>query len=270
MSDVIVYSLQGEEVGKVALSKSIFHTEVNRELLSQAVHVYLRNQREFNANTKVRSEIRGGGRKPWKQKGTGRARQGSTRSAQWRGGAMVFGPRSVDRQLKKMPRSMAYAAMRSALSLKVAEKALYVLRSTELEQPNTKLVLSGLRKFLQSDKPFFYVDSGDLNLRKSLRNVEGFLVGDDASFNVYTILNTEALVVTEAQLKKIEKRLQVKEKAAPKSTDAEVAAEPAIEAPEKAKAKSVTQVKKAKSKSAAVKPAVKTARAKAASTKTSK
>ena len=141
MPKVSLYNVSGEQVGDIELEESIFGIEVNQHVLYEAVKNQLANKRQGTQSTKTRSEVRGGGRKPWRQKGTGRARQGSIRSPQWKGGGVVFAPKPRDHSYK-LPRKVRQLAMRSALSSKVSSEEILVLDSLSLEAPKTREQLS--------------------------------------------------------------------------------------------------------------------------------
>jgi large subunit ribosomal protein L4 len=206
MSEVAVYNLQGEKVSDIKLSKSLFGAEVNMSLITQALYVYSQNQREFNANTKIRGEVRGGGRKPWRQKGTGRARQGSTRSAQWRGGAMVHGPRSVDRQAKKLTKKMRENALRSILSLRAQENRIYILDTIAMEKPNTKSAFKGLSKVVTHQKPVIISPDAGSHFNSSVMNIPKWKTVFIDNINTYEIASCDVVVLPKESLQILENR----------------------------------------------------------------
>lgn len=207
MPKVTVYNMEGQTVGDVDLSDAVFGAEVNEALLHEAVVRYLANQRQGTADTKVRSEVAGGGRKPWRQKGTGRARQGSTRSPQWRHGGVVFGPHPRDFRLE-MPRQKRRSAMRSALSAKVAAGDLVLLDQLDLSEPKTKVVAGLLGKLNLADVKTLIVTAGpDAIVYKSARNLEGVASSQAGSLNVYEILVHGKLVMTTDAARAVEEVL---------------------------------------------------------------
>ena len=146
MPKVAVYDMEGRQVGEIDLNEEVFGVEVNQALLHQAIVMYEANKRQGTSSTKTRGEVRGGGRKPWRQKGTGRARHGSIRSPQWRGGGVVFGPRPREWR-QAMPKKARRAALRSALSAKVASGDLVVLDKLEIPEPKTQHMAQVLKAF---------------------------------------------------------------------------------------------------------------------------
>jgi large subunit ribosomal protein L4 len=143
---VTLYDMDGRQVGEIELSEKVFGAEVNEALLHQAVVMFHANQRQGTVATKTRSFVSGGGRKPWRQKGTGRARQGSTRAPQWRGGGTVFGPHPREYR-QAMPKKMRQAALRSALSAKVAAGDMIVLSELTVPEPKTKIMANVISRF---------------------------------------------------------------------------------------------------------------------------
>jgi large subunit ribosomal protein L4 len=219
MSEAPVYNLSGQKVGTYDLSDHIFGAEINEKLLTQAVYVYRENQRQYNANTKVRSEISGGGRKPWKQKGTGRARQGSTRAAQWKGGAMVFGPRSVDRMDLKLTRKMRVAAIMSAFSKLSMQNKVYLIDSIEMKNPSTKQIAEGVHKMIEGKKVLVLNNDSHSNFYKAARNISNFCLVDSKSVNVYDLLLHDALVIPKTVMAELESRYPKIVKKAAKKTE---------------------------------------------------
>lgn len=207
MPKVAVYNTKGEQVGDLELSDAVFGVEVNEALVHQAVVRYLANQRQGTVSTKTRGEVSGGGRKPWRQKGTGRARQGSIRAPQWVGGGTVFGPKPRDYR-QAMPKKARRAALRSALSGKVASGELLVLDELKLEQPKTKQVVEVLEKLSAGDTTALFV-TGDLdrNVVLSTRNIPGVGATRASDLNVYDVVAHGRLIATRDAIAKIEEAL---------------------------------------------------------------
>lgn len=193
---VDVENIQREKVGTVELSDAVFASEISKALLWDIVKSQRASKRQGTHKTKGRSEVRGGGAKPFKQKGTGRARQGSSRSPQMVGGGVVFGPTPRDYGYR-LPRSARRSALRSALALRMEEGALVVLDKFELEAPKTKSVVDYVAKV---GKSVLIVDADNQNLSLSTQNIKKtkYLLAD--ALNVYDILDHEKLVVTQAAL----------------------------------------------------------------------
>lgn len=206
MPKVSVYNLEGQTVGEIELSDVVFGAPVNETLLHQAVVTYLANQRQGTASTKTRAEVRGGGRKPWRQKGTGRARQGSIRAPQWVGGGTVFGPKPREYRLA-MPKKARRAALRSALSAKVREGNLIVLESLTLPEPKTKLMAGVLGRLAAERKPLILLAERDRNVELSTRNLPGAATMQATDLNVYQVLSHEKLVLTKDAVAKLEEAL---------------------------------------------------------------
>ena len=203
MPTVAVYNAQGLRTGEIELSENVFGQEVRADLMHQVVKQYLANQRQGTHSVKNRSAVRGGGAKPWRQKGTGRARQGSRRAPNWPGGGIVFGPQPRDYGFK-IPKKVKRAALQSALSSKVADEAMIVLDELAMDAPKTKTVLNILNN-LKVDKKALIVTSGTSdNVYKSTRNVVGVDALNADSINVYELLNHEVLVVTKDAVSFIE------------------------------------------------------------------
>lgn len=165
----IIFDMTGKEVGMIALPKSIFGGKINTSLLSQAIRVYQANQHQGTSSTKTRGEIRGGGRKPWKQKGTGNARQGSIRAPHWRGGGVTFGPRPRDLSLD-LPSKMKQAALRAALASRLED--LVVVESFKLKDHKTKLVSIALKKLNLSGKTLFVLPQEAPEVVQAGRNIK--------------------------------------------------------------------------------------------------
>ena len=201
MAKIDVLNLKGEKVSDLTLNDAVWNTEVNEIVLSTALKNQLSSLRQGTAKTKGRSEVSGGGRKPWRQKGTGRARQGSIRSAQWVGGGTVFGPtpRSYDKKMNKKEREIA---IKSALSDKFQNKELIVVDNLKIESNKTKEIL-GCLKTLKAD-----ANIEDDKLLLATRNLENVLTINPANINVLAVVNANSLVIDVDSVKKIEEVLK--------------------------------------------------------------
>lgn len=207
MPRVAVYNMEGEQVGDIELKDEIFGVPANEGLVHQAVVRYLANQRQGTVKTKTRGEVSGGGRKPWRQKGTGRARHGSIRSPIWVGGGTVFGPQPRDYR-QRLPKKARRAALRSALSSKVAAGELVVLDALELAEPKTRRVVEMLEKFdAGRGSALFVTPETDKNVVLSVRNLPRASASRAGDLNVYEVLVHEKLFVTRDAVAKIEEVL---------------------------------------------------------------
>lgn len=201
-----VYNAQGEVVRQIELPEAVFGVMVREHLLHEVVRYQLARRRQGTAHTKTRAAVRGGGRKPWRQKGTGRARAGSTRSPLWRGGGTVFGP---------MPRTYAYsmpkqkrrAALCAALSLKVQENALRVIERFDILQPKTRQVVQLVKRFTVQPKVLLVVGEPDELLHLSARNIPDVKVLPVVGLNVYDMLHYTTVICAEEAIGKIVGRL---------------------------------------------------------------
>jgi len=200
---VDVYNVDGEVVGEVELSDALFGAEVNEALMHQAVTAYLAAQRRGTASTKGRSEVRGGGRKPWRQKGTGLARAGSIRSPIWRGGGITFGPKPRD-YTQALPKRMRRKALCSALSAKVRDGSLLVLDTIELEEPKTKKVVSILEKLNVKGSALIVTPETDRTLVLSARNIPGVDTRRADDLNVYDLLGHAKVLMTRDAVARVE------------------------------------------------------------------
>ncbi len=203
MATVAVYDITNNKVGDIELNDSIFGVEMNSGLLHQAVVMQLAAQRLGTHATKTRSFVRGGGRKPWKQKGTGRARSGSTRSPLWVGGGTVFGPHPR-KYAFNMPRKQRRLAIKCALSDKVKSGELVVLDSLDFEDPKTKQVVKMLGDFKAEKKVLFITADEAENVEKSARNIPGVKAINMMGLNVFDILNNDKLFITKDAITRIE------------------------------------------------------------------
>lgn len=195
--------MNGQQVGEVELLDSIFAVEVKENLVHSAVLLYLANRRQGTQSAKTRAEVRGGGRKPWRQKGTGRARQGSIRSPQWTGGGVVFAPKPRDYAFK-MNRTEKRLALKSALTSRVNENKLIVLDELNLTEVKTK-TMKAVVDALNLRKALFITEGeASMNVMLSARNIQGIKTLAVNNINVYDILKYDTVVVTKEALAKIE------------------------------------------------------------------
>lgn len=195
MANVSVYNIEGKEVGTIDLSDAVFGVEVNEHLVHMAVVSQLANKRQGTQKAKTRSEVSGGGRKPWRQKGTGHARQGSTRSPQWTGGGVVFAPKPRDYSIK-LNKKERRLAIKSALTTKVNESKLIVLDSFELDEIKTKKFVAVMNN-LKAEKALVVLNEKNDNVIKSANNVPTVKTALTNTINVYDILKYDTLVLTQ-------------------------------------------------------------------------
>ncbi|MBR3888797.1 MAG: 50S ribosomal protein L4 [Clostridia bacterium] len=202
MPKVDLLNIEGKKVGNIELSDDIFAVEVNEDVMHEVVLNYLANQRQGTQSTKTRSEVRGGGKKPWKQKGTGRARQGSIRAPQWIKGGIALGPkpRSYKYTLNKKVKRLA---LKSALTSKVLENKLIVLDALELEEIKTK-TMAGILANLKVEKALVVLPENNLNVQASTKNIPNVKTALVNTINTYDILKYDMFVVTKAAVEKIE------------------------------------------------------------------
>ena len=203
MATVAVYNIEGKEVDKLELNDNVFGVEINEHLVHLAVVSQLANGRQGTQSAKTRSEVSGGGRKPWRQKGTGRARQGSTRSPQWTHGGIALGPKprkytvNLNKKVKRL-------AMKSALSSKVAAGEIMVVNKVEFDGIKTKNVVAMLKGLKAAKKTLIITAESNEQIYKSARNIEGVKVATVNTLCVYDILNCDSFVVLKDAAKKIE------------------------------------------------------------------
>lgn len=202
MSTVSVYNMEGAVVGNVELNDAIFGVEINENLVHQAVITQLANKRQGTQSAKTRSEVSGGGRKPWRQKGTGHARQGSTRAPQWTGGGVVFAPKPRDYEIK-MNKKEKRAALKSALTSRVQEEKFFVIDAIKCEEPKTKTMVNLLNK-LGATKALIVLNENDQNVILSSRNIPDVKTALTNTINVFDILKYDAVVIDKAALETIE------------------------------------------------------------------
>ena len=203
MPKLALYNMEGSKIGDIELSDKVFAQEVNKVALHEVVVNYLANQRQGTQSTKTRSVVRGGGIKRWRQKGTGRARQGSIRATQWIKGGIALGPKprdysyTVNKKLKKV-------ALVSALSAKCADNEIIVVDNIALEEIKTKKIAEMLKNLKVESKALIVTNEKNDNVVKSARNIKGVTTTFMGSLNVYDILNSDVLVVTKDAVSKIE------------------------------------------------------------------
>lgn len=202
MATVSVFNMKGEEVGSVELSDAIFGAKINEHLVHMAVVQQLANKRQGTQKAKTRAEVRGGGRKPWRQKGTGHARQGSIRAPQWKGGGVVFAPTPRDYSFK-MNKKEKRAALKSALTSRVQEEKFIVLDELKLDEIKTKKFVEVMNN-LKVRKALVVLAESDYNVIKSAANVPDVKTALTNTINVYDILKYNTVVTTKAALEIIE------------------------------------------------------------------
>ena len=203
MANVSVYNMEGSEVGKLDLNDSVFAVDVNEHLMHMAVVLQVANKRQGTQKAKTRSEVSGGGRKPWRQKGTGHARQGSTRSPQWTGGGVVFAPTPRDYSFKMNKKEKA-GAIKSALTTKVNEEKFFVMDSLKFDEIKTKKMVSVLDA-LKVNKALVVLDGEDNdNVEVSARNIAGVRTVYSNAINVYDILKYDTIIITKSAVAKLE------------------------------------------------------------------
>ena len=203
MPSINVVNMAGASVGEMTLSDVVFGAKINEAVLHAAVRTYLLNQRQGTQSTLTRSEVSGGGRKPWRQKGTGRARQGSTRSPQWTHGGIALGPKPRS-YTKKLNKKVKQIAMFSALSSKVANNEMVVVDAIVAESYKTKVMASMLTAIGAGKKALVVLDAPNAMVSKSLANIPGVKVAYTNTLNVYDILNCNTIVFAQAAVQKLE------------------------------------------------------------------
>lgn len=202
MAQVAVYNTEGKEVDKLELNDSVFGVEINEHLVHMAVVAQLANKRQGTQSAKTRAEVRGGGRKPWRQKGTGHARQGSTRSPQWTGGGVVFAPKPRDYSMK-LNKKEKVNAMKSVLTSRVNEEKFIVLDEFKLDEIKTKKFVEVMNN-LEVAKALVVTKDNDQNLVLSAKNVPGVKTTLTNAINVYDILKYDTVVITKDAVAAIE------------------------------------------------------------------
>ena len=202
MPNVALYDIKGQNIGDIALSENVFGQPVNTAVMHEVVVAHLANCRQGTQSAKTRSEVSGGGKKPWRQKGTGRARQGSTRSPQWRHGGVVFAPKPRDYTIR-VNKKVKRLAMKSALSSKVEENEVIVFDALNIEAPKTKEMVKVL-KAVDVNKALIVLADKDEAVERASANIQGVKTTLVSTLNVYEILKYEKLILTKASVEKIE------------------------------------------------------------------
>ncbi|MCF6465199.1 50S ribosomal protein L4 [Clostridium sp. Cult2] len=203
MPKVNVYNMLGEQVGEIELSEDVFGVDVNQHVLYEVVKNQLANKRQGTQSVKTRAEVRGGGRKPWRQKGTGRARQGSIRAPHWVGGGVSFAPKPRDYSYK-VPKKVKRLAIKSALSSKVLNNEMIVLEGLNLEEPRTKEMVKILENIKAGKKALIVMDEMNINVIKSARNIPNVETAFVNTLNVYDILKFDSFIITKDAVRKVE------------------------------------------------------------------
>ena len=208
MPSIVVLNQLGEEIGKINLKKEVFGVEPNMQVVYDVIKAQRAGMRQGTHKVKNRHEVRGGGRKPWRQKGTGRARQGSIRSPQWRGGGVVFGPTPRSYSIK-VNRKVVKAALRSLLSDRVKSKNLVVVDKIELDDFKTKSLVAVLNNLKAMDKKVVVItEVEDFNLSVAGRNIPNVYVQTKEHLSVYDLINADLYIATESVIKKYEEELK--------------------------------------------------------------
>ena len=202
MAKVSVYNMEGKQVGDIELNDAVFGVEVNNHLVHMAVVNQLANNRQGTQSAKTRSEVSGGGRKPWKQKGTGHARQGATRSPQWTGGGIVFAPKPRDYSFK-MNKKEKQLALKSALTSRVLENKFIVVDEIKLEEAKTKKFAEAMNN-LKVSKALVVLNTNDANVVRSAKNIPTVKTALTNTINVYDILKYDTVVIDKAAVATIE------------------------------------------------------------------
>jgi len=203
---VPVFNIEGEAVGERELKDSVFGVPVNEGLLHEVVVMYQANQRVGAASTKRRGEVRGGGRKPWRQKGTGRARHGSIRSPLWRGGGITFGPKPRDYGYR-LPKKAVKKALKCALSAKVRDQEMVIVEDLSFDRPRTQEMARILANLKQTGKALIVTAGLDENVYKSTRNIPGVDTMRAEDLNAYQVVAHDSLIMTSAAVDKVEEVL---------------------------------------------------------------
>ncbi|MDD2447296.1 MAG: 50S ribosomal protein L4 [Tissierellia bacterium] len=203
MPKVNVYNMSGDIVEEIALSEDIFGIEINEHVVWEVVRNQLANKRQGTQSAKTRAEVRGGGRKPWRQKGTGRARQGSKNSPQWKGGGVVFAPKPRDYSYS-VPKKVKRLALKSVLTSKVQENEIIVVDEIKFDSPKTKEMVSLLTKLNADKKALIVMGEKDLNVIKSANNIPNVATALVNTINVYDILKYNSFIITKDAVRKVE------------------------------------------------------------------
>lgn len=203
MLKIKLHNLDGKEMGEIDLPEEIFGVEIKDDLVHQVYVAHISNSRKVLADTKDRGEVSGGGKKPWKQKGTGRARHGSSRSPIWKGGGVTFGPTSERNYTKRINKKMKTKALYMVLSSKVRDKELIILDDPKLEKVSTKLMSDALKKLSIKGKTLFSLDKKDNQIFKSIQNIPNISMIASDSLNVADLLRNKTLILNKKGIEKI-------------------------------------------------------------------
>lgn len=203
MPKVAVYNMTGAQVGEIELNDNVFGIEPNKSVMFDFIKMQLANKRQGTSSTKTRTEVRGGGKKPWRQKGTGRARVGSSRNPVWRGGGIAFGPKPRDYSYK-LPRKVRRLALKSALSSKAIDNHIIVVDQLNFDEPKTKTMVQALQALNVGKKTLLVTADGNANVVKSARNIPGVKPMRADFINVYDILKHETLLITKDAVAMVE------------------------------------------------------------------
>lgn len=203
MTKVNVYNMSGEQVEEIELDDNIFNIEINEHVVYEVVKNQLANKRQGTQSAKTRAEVRGGGRKPWKQKGTGRARQGSIRSPQFKGGGVVFAPKPRDYSYK-VPKKVRRLALKSVLTSKVQLGEIIVIDKIDFNAPKTKEMVNFLAKINADKKALIVMEDKNVNVIRSASNIPNIQTALVNTINVYDILKYNSFIITKDAVKKVE------------------------------------------------------------------
>ena len=203
MPKIALYDMSGAQIGELELKDSVFGIEPNKSVMSDFVKMQLTNKRTGTSSTKTRAEVSGGGKKPWRQKGTGRARVGSSRNPIWTGGGVAFGPKPRDYSYR-LPRKVRRLAIKSALSSKVLENKLIVVDELKFDEPRTRSMVETLQALNSGKKTLVVTADGNPNVSKSARNVSGVKPLGVDFINVYDLLNYDTLLITRDAVARVE------------------------------------------------------------------
>lgn len=203
MPKINMLNMKGENAGEIELNPEIFDVEINEHAVYTVVKNLLANRRQGTQSAKTRAEVRGGGRKPWRQKGTDRARQGSIRSPQWKGGGVVFAPKPRDYSYTT-PKKIRRLALKSVLTSKVQEKELIIIDELSLDAPKTKEMVNLLSAVQADKKALLVIKNSDENIIKSAKNIPTVMTTSSSSLNVYDILKYNSLIITKEALDEIQ------------------------------------------------------------------
>lgn len=204
MVEMNVHTIDGEKIGEIKLNDNLFNAKINKHIVHQIVKRYLAEKRRGTASTKNRSDVSGGGKKPWKQKGTGRARVGSIRSPLWVGGGVVFGPDNRDYGYS-IPQKMRLVALKSVLSDKAKNDNIIILDKLEIENGKTRDIVNLFKNLkLDHDKVLIVIDKEDDYIKRAVRNLDGVMVITANKLNTYDLINYKKILITKDALKNIE------------------------------------------------------------------